>query len=152
MAPLCISKLSEKFLYGPLMYVISGTNRQVWSCVYLTSSGARPLVSSMLLLLMPSDWEIVLSVGPRSQPAALMEWQNYQQVLMLRWMPFNITLWEGGLVDLVTTPVAPSFFYLCHFIWSITVWRHFNVVATGGGAKQLNAHGVTQSKQWKQKT
>lgn len=73
MAPLCISKLSEKFLYGPLMYVISGTNRQVWSCVYLTSSGARRLVSSMLLLLMPSDWEIVLSVGPRSQHAALME-------------------------------------------------------------------------------
>ena len=45
---------SVKYLHSVLMYVISVlNNRQVWSCCYLVSSGARPLVASMVLLLMP---------------------------------------------------------------------------------------------------
>ena len=78
MALLCISKLSVKYLCSLLMYTISVLcngaglvsllSRFIWcqaSCsLHGVTTDAPPPVS---------DWEIVLSVGPRSQPAALME-------------------------------------------------------------------------------
>lgn len=79
-ALLCIGKLSVKYLHSSLMYVISVLhNRQVWACVYLISSGAEPLVASMVLLLMASHlWlgDCVIRGGPGASLLALMEWQE----------------------------------------------------------------------------